>query len=298
MAVNIGLVRPMDGTTVKVARRFNRIGIGCDLAYQDIAIRRTSNVRKGGFAMTETRMTVHCVKCKHTWQLPIMLPMLLSRAVEAMKGSGALRQDVRSVASTATMFSAGPQRTKREQRRRDKMSSNGTGSNGTGQHRHSERRNRRQAAGLTHRDMLEIRPLAQGREAHSPETVGAAVPHARLPAAALGGLGRPLAGPSPQAGRQRAPHRASLEDGPDWERGRAVRLRGHDARAQGYPPLVDAGGGRKDLRVVCRVDCPQHHSARRARRIERGLLGAFSESRNGPGSRALGARGRQIGRAT
>ena len=37
-------------------------------------------------------------------------------------------------------------------------------SNGTGQHRHSERRNRRQAAGLTHRDMLEIRPIAKPKQ--------------------------------------------------------------------------------------------------------------------------------------
>ena len=34
------------GTTVKVAKRFNRIGIGCDLAYQEIAVRRTSNVQR------------------------------------------------------------------------------------------------------------------------------------------------------------------------------------------------------------------------------------------------------------
>ena len=34
------------GTTVRVAEKFNRIGIGCDLAYQDIAVRRTSNLQK------------------------------------------------------------------------------------------------------------------------------------------------------------------------------------------------------------------------------------------------------------
>ena len=34
------------GTTVRVAKRFNRIGIGCDLAYQEIAARRISNVQR------------------------------------------------------------------------------------------------------------------------------------------------------------------------------------------------------------------------------------------------------------
>ncbi len=34
------------GTTVRVAERLGRVGIGCDLAYQDIARRRTSNLQK------------------------------------------------------------------------------------------------------------------------------------------------------------------------------------------------------------------------------------------------------------
>ena len=35
------------GTTVRVSTRLNRMGIGCDLAYHDIATRRTSNVQRG-----------------------------------------------------------------------------------------------------------------------------------------------------------------------------------------------------------------------------------------------------------
>lgn len=34
------------GTVVQVAERFNRIGIGCDLAYQDIALKRTRNIQR------------------------------------------------------------------------------------------------------------------------------------------------------------------------------------------------------------------------------------------------------------
>ena len=34
------------GTTLRVATRFNRRGIGCDLGYQDIAVKRTTNVQR------------------------------------------------------------------------------------------------------------------------------------------------------------------------------------------------------------------------------------------------------------
>ena len=34
------------GTTVRVAKKFNRVGIGCDLAYQDIASLWTRNVQR------------------------------------------------------------------------------------------------------------------------------------------------------------------------------------------------------------------------------------------------------------
>ena len=35
-------------------------------------------------------MTVHCAKCEHTWEFPIVLPMLLTRTIDVIKGFTAI----------------------------------------------------------------------------------------------------------------------------------------------------------------------------------------------------------------